>query len=149
MKNTVISLLAIVALSCGKNTAPPSIDETVTKQVLDHHIQTFKQNDLDGVMADYTEESILITPDRTYKGLAEIRENFVQAYQALPTEGTTMTITKSVVVRDVAYIVWKAVTPTLEFKYATDTFIIADGKILSQTFAGDIAPVANTTKPIQ
>ena len=149
MKNIVIFLLAIVALSCGKNAAPASIDEAVTKQVLDHHIQTFKQNDLDGVMADYTEESILITPDRTYKGLAEIRENFVQAYQALPTEGTTMTITKSVVVRDVAYIVWKAVTPTLEFKYATDTFIVVDGKILSQTFAGDIVPVSNTTKPIE
>jgi hypothetical protein len=38
--------------------------------------------------------------------------------------------------------VWKATTPTLEFKYATDTFIIVDGKIVSQTYAGDVVPVA-------
>jgi hypothetical protein len=144
MKSILVFTLALFAVACGGGSEKPSIDEAITKKVLDHHIQTFQGNDLDGVMEDYTEESILITPDRTYKGLAEIRENFVEAYKALPKNGTTMTITKSVVIRDVAYIVWKAVTPTLEFKYATDTFIIVDGKILSQTFAGDILPVTAT-----
>jgi hypothetical protein len=140
MKNVSMIIVALIAVACGTG-QKPRIDEAVTKKVLDHHLQTFQGNDLEGVMADYTEESILITPDRTYKGLAEIRENFVQAFEALPINGTTMTVTKSVVNRDVAYIVWKAVTPTLEFKYATDTFIIVDGKIVSQTFAGDIVPV--------
>jgi hypothetical protein len=147
MKKVLIIACAFIAAACGPRAKCPSIDELVTKKVLDHHIKTFQQNDLDGVMADYTEESILITPDRTYKGLAEIRENFVQAYQALPANGTTMTVTKSVVVRDVAYIVWKAVTPTLDFKYATDTFIIVDGKIISQTFAGDIVPLTAQATP--
>jgi hypothetical protein len=141
MKNVSIIAFALIAVACGRDMKKSSIDEAVTKSVLDHHLQTFQANDLDGVMADYTEESILVTPDRTYKGLAEIRENFVQAYAALPTNGTTMTISKSVVSRDVAYIVWKAVTPTLEFKYATDTFIIADGKIVTQTYAGDVVPL--------
>lgn len=149
MKNVLIFTFALIAFGCSPEAKKPSIDEAVTKNVLDHHLQTFQQNDLDGVMEDYTEESILITPDRTYKGLAEIRENFVGAYQALPTNGTTMTVTKSVVVRDVAYIVWKAVTPTLEFKYATDTFIIVDGKIISQTYAGDVVPVSATQTPTE
>jgi hypothetical protein len=141
MKNKSIFALLLIAGACNRDVSTPSVDEAVTKKVLDHHVLTFQGNDLDGVMADYTEESVLITPDRTYKGLAEIRENFVQAFNALPANGTTMTITKSVVSNDVAYIVWKAVTPTLEFKYATDTFIIADGKIISQTYAGDVVPV--------
>ena len=145
MRNVLIIVFALLAVACSPAEKKPSIDEAVTKKVLDHHLQTFQQNDLDGVMEDYTEESVLITPDRTYKGLAEIRENFVAAYQALPTNGTTMTIMKSVVYRDVAYIVWKAVTPTLDFKYATDTFIIVDGRIISQTFAGDIVPVFKDT----
>ena len=141
MKN-VFFTLAFAATACTTNLNKSVIDEAETKRVLDHHLQTFQQNDLDGVMADYVEESILVTPDRTCKGLAEIRENFVNAYQALPADGTTMTVTKSVVVRDIAYIVWTAVTPTLEFKYATDTFIVVDGKIISQTYAGDVVPVA-------
>ena len=147
MKNISIIAFALIAVCCSTEVKKSSVDETVTKEVLDHHVQTFKQNDLEVVMADYVEESVLITPDRTYKGLAEIRENFVQAFQALPTNGTTMTVTKSVVIGDVAYIVWKAVTPTLEFKYATDTFIIKDGKIISQTFAGDIVPLSNNPAP--
>ena len=141
MKYVSILAFALIAAACGPAANKLTVDEAVTKKVLDHHLQTFQRNDLDGVMADYTEESVLITPDRTYKGLAEIRENFVQAYKALPANGTTMTVTKSVVSRDVAYIVWKAVTPTLDFKYATDTFVIVDGKIVTQTFAGDIVPV--------
>ena len=35
-------------------------------------------------MADYTEESILITPDKTFKGLQEIRDNFVFAFTIFP-----------------------------------------------------------------
>ena len=147
MKYVSMILFTLIAFACGSDAKKSAIDEAVTKKVLDHHLQTFQANDLDGVMADYTEESILITPSRTYKGLAEIRENFIQAYEALPAKGTTMTVTKSVVSRDIAYIVWKAVSPTLNFQYATDTFIIVDGKIVSQTFAGDIVPVTPSVAP--
>jgi hypothetical protein len=145
MKKLSIMFAAAIIAACAPGAKSPAIDEAVTQKVLDHHIQTFQQNDLEGVMADYTEESVLITPDRTFKGLAEIRENFVGAFKALPKDGTTMTLIKTTVSRDVAYMVWKATTPTLEFKYATDTFIIVDGKIVSQTYAGDVVPVEATT----
>ena len=147
MKPVPLLVLSLIVVACTPGTKGPDIDEAVTQTVLYHHLKTFQANDLEGVMEDYTEESILITPDRTYKGLAEIRENFASAYSALPTDGTTMTVTKSVVTRDVAYIVWKAVTPTLEFKFATDTFIIVDGKIISQTYAGDVVPLAVENTP--
>jgi hypothetical protein len=38
--------------------------------------------------------------------------------------------------RDVAYILWQAKTATFDLLFATDTFIIQDGKILSQTYGG-------------
>jgi|GEM_PF-514476 len=134
-----ISVLAFAVLvACSPATKPPSIDEAVTKEVLDHHLKTLQANDVEGVISDYTNASILITQEGTYKGLAEIRENFVKVFQVMPTSGTTITFLKSTVSRDVAYVVWKAVTPTLEFKFATDTFIVIDGKIASQTFAGDL-----------
>jgi hypothetical protein len=137
-----LPFILLIAAACSGGGSSPSIDESVTKQVFDHHVQTFKDNDLEGVMADYTEESVLITPDRTFKGLAEIRENFVNAFQALPKDGTTFTVDKSVINGDVAYFVWKATTPTLVFKYATDTFIVQGGKIVRQTYAGDVVGVS-------
>ena len=39
-----------------------------------------------------------------------------------------------------AYIVWKAETADNRFELATDTFIVQNGKIVTQTFAGHISP---------
>ncbi len=112
------------------------VSEAKTKEVLEHHWQAFIQNNMKEVMADYTEESVLITPDRTYKGLDEIRKNFQNAYQTFPQAQTTFRLNKSVIVEDVGYILWQAKAPTLDLTYASDTFIIKDRKIISQTFAG-------------
>ncbi len=142
MKYNLAIFCALLLAACSDvKTVDQGIDEAITKQELDHHLQTFQANDLEGVMADYTEASVLITPDNTFTGLAAIRENFIGAFQALPNPGTTMTVVKSVVSKDVAYIVWTATTPTLNFKYATDTFIVQGGKIVRQTYAGDVVPV--------
>ena len=116
--------------------APDSINQDKTKQVLDHHWEAFNQNNLDEVMADYTEESVLITPDATFKGLMQIRKNFEDAYIKFPKDKTAFQLNKQVIDRDVAYILWQAKTPTFNLTYATDTFIIRDGKIIRQTYAG-------------
>jgi len=41
---------------------------------------------------------------------------------------------------DVAYIVWKAETADNRHELGTDTFVVRDGKIVAQTFAGKITP---------
>jgi hypothetical protein len=92
-------------------------------------------------MADYTEESVLITPDKTYNGLAEIRENFVSAFAAFPKDSAVLQLDKSVVVNDVGYILWQATTPKFKLSFATDTFIIRNGKIIRQTYAGVASPL--------
>ena len=129
-------LVCAVVMGCAQSTTENSISETNTRQVLDHHWEAFKANDLEETMKDYTEESVLITPQATYRGLDEIRTNFLNAFQAFPKESTEFTLDKSVVVGDVGYILWKSRTPVFNLSYATDTFIIRNGKIVRQTFAG-------------
>ena len=143
MRNTIALLLCVATIvGCEVNTTVSSDDdEQITKQVLDHHMQAFLANDLDATMADYAEESILITPDKTSKGLEQIRTNFVGAFKAFPKDSTTINVIKSVVDKDVAYIVWEATTPTFKLTYATDTFIIRNGKIIRQTYAGLTEPL--------
>lgn len=139
----LLLLSAVIATSCEVKTnvaVSSRPDEAKTKEVLDHHWATFQANDLEGVMADYTEESILITPDKTFKGLAEIRENFKVAFSLFPKDSTTMQLNKSVISQDVAYIIWSADAPKLDISFGTDTFIVSDGKIIRQTYAGMVAP---------
>ena len=121
---------------CSSNTSNGEIDEAQTQSVLDHHWETFINNDLEGVMEDYSEESILITPNGTYRGLEEIRGNFINAFKAFPAQQATLTLTESLAVKDIGYILWEADTPAFILSYATDTFIIRNGKIIRQTFAG-------------
>jgi hypothetical protein len=137
MKYTILFAATCVAFSCTQPdhaAAPPN--EAETKQVLDHHWEAFKANDLEETMKDYTEESVLITPNATYQGLDEIRNNFVSAFKAFPKDSSTFVLDKSVVVKDVGYIIWNSKTPAFNLTYGTDTFVIHEGKIVKQTFAG-------------
>ncbi len=134
--NTLILFACLLVSGCSSNSTNQEIDEAKTEAVLDHHWQTFINNDLVGVMEDYTEESILITPNGTYRGLEEIRGNFINAFQAFPAQGADLTLNSSLAVKDVGYILWEADTPEFNLTYATDTFIIRNGKILRQTYAG-------------
>src|SRR5882672_12756150 len=95
----LITLIGLMLSACAADVKVKTdpINEAKTREVLDHHLQTFQQNDLEGVMADYVEESVLVTSDRTFTGLKEIRENFVNAFGALPTKGTTFAVLKSVI----------------------------------------------------
>jgi hypothetical protein len=134
----VIACLFILVVACtpAEQKSTPAIDETITRQVLDHHIEAFRTNNMEETMADYTEESVLITPDATFRGLAEIRKNFEGAFAAFPKDSTTMNVTSTRVSGDIGYMLWTAKTPKFELTYATDTFIIQDGKIVRQTYAG-------------
>ena len=136
-KHAILFLLTcLIAAGCSSNASMEEIDEAKTREVLDHHWETFLANDLEGVMEDYTESSVLVTPSGTYKGLEEIRGNFINAFKAFPTQEATLTLTESKVVQDIGYILWEANTPGFNLSFATDTFIIRDGKIVRQTYAG-------------
>ena len=84
-------------------------------------------------MADYTEDSVLITPDETYRGLEELRGFFAGFVASLP-EGIweAFKLCRKEVVGEVAYIHWEALPWVL---LGTDTFMVRDGKIAVQTYA--------------
>ena len=44
-----------------------------TGDVLDQHLRCFGENDLDGVVADYSSDAVLFVPDRPLKGPAAIK----------------------------------------------------------------------------
>ena len=146
MKTQYLSFFILLTLlvNCSERkttTETSSISEESTSQILKHHWDAFQSNDLEETMADYTEESILITPDKTYKGLTEIRENFVQAFALFPKDSTTMILDKSIVQQDVGYIIWQATAPKFKLTFGTDTFIIQNEKIVRQTYAGVAEPL--------
>jgi hypothetical protein len=103
-----------------------------TQAVLQRHLQSAGES-VDAVMADYAEESVLITPGATHRGLAQIRSFFTELLEG-GTKGFlgAFEMKRQEVAGELAYIVWEA-KPW--FLLATDTLLIRDGKIVLQTFA--------------
>ena len=109
-----------------------------SENVLLRHLHSFANNDLETLMSDYTEQSVLITHDQTYTGLQEIRAFFNELMDHFPAEDSDFKLDKLVVSDELVFIVWHATTPSLEVVLGTDTFLIKRGKINRQTFAGQM-----------
>jgi len=115
-----------------------SILSDASKNLLVNHLNSFQDNDLETLMRDYTNESLLVTHDATFTGLEEIKTFFVHLISHFPKQKSSFELDKMVVNDGMAFIVWHAKTPSLDVPLGTDTFIIQDGKIHRQTFAGQL-----------
>jgi len=112
-----------------------------TRQVLEHHLNAFGAGDLDGILDDYADDSILISPDGALKGKQAIRV-FFESVLASPFKPGTYRFTMDTmhVVDDVVFMVWHANCASADIVFAADTFLIKDGKIAVQTYAPKIEP---------
>jgi ketosteroid isomerase-like protein len=114
---------------------------TDTGQVLNHHLEALGGGKLDELLEDYVEDSVLVTPDGTIKGLRGIRAAFEGFLSGLFKPGTyDLAFDARHVDGEVAYIVWHAKCASANIALGTDTFIVKDGKILVQTFAAKVEP---------
>src|SRR5580765_5385665 len=115
-----------------------TIVDEISKEVVMRHLNSFLDNNLEVLLSDYTNESVLITQDATYSGPEEIGAFFVDFNKHFPKHKSNLELDKVVANDDMVYIVWHAKTPSLEVPIGSDTFIIKDGKIYQQTFVGQL-----------
>jgi ketosteroid isomerase-like protein len=111
-----------------------------TETVLDHHLDAFTSQDLDATLADYTDDSVVITNMGVFRGLDEIETLFSGLYEEFSQSRTTVELDEKTVEGDLAYIVWHGETPDNDYEFCTDTFLVRDGIIHRQTFAGKVEP---------
>lgn len=106
-----------------------------TQAVLEHHLRAFAEG-IDSVMEDFSESSVVITPESTYRGLDEIRGFFTAFIEGASEEfWGAFEMKRQEVVGELAYIVWEA-QPFVAL--GTDTFIVRDGKFAFQTYAAHV-----------
>ena len=116
-------------------TTQPSTTETVVRS----HLQAFlEQKGIDAILNDYDEKACFLSEDRVYHGKREIQNFFEQFMAGLPPQAIGRFALRSLrVAGEVAYITWGV---GRELPLGTDTFVVREGKIVSQTFAMYSAP---------
>ena len=103
-----------------------------TQATLVHHLQALAEG-VDSILSDYTERSVLFTPDGPLRGLDEIRA-FFTGFLASSPPGLiqAMALLREDIDGEVAYVLWHA-EPFVPL--ATETFVVRGGKIVAQTLA--------------
>jgi len=110
---------------------------TDTETLLQSHL-TAARTGVNAIMQDYAEDSVLVTQEAVYHGLAEIRRFFTVLLEGLPAGVfDRVTLHRREVVGEWAYILWDA-KPWVSL--ATDTFAVRNGKIRFQTFTANVGP---------
>ncbi|AKD02336.1 hypothetical protein PKOR_03315 [Pontibacter korlensis] len=110
------------------------INEALTKEVLVHHLTAFGNNDLDEIMKDYTEESEVLTPSGSLKGLTAIRQFFADYFVTIPT-GSAFEMKQMTVTHNVGYVAWASDSEIATIPMGTDTFFLEGDKIRFHTVA--------------
>jgi ketosteroid isomerase-like protein len=113
---------------------------TSTKDVLDHHIKRFGEGDLTGILSDYAPGAVLFTPDGPLRGTDGIRPLFQAMFAEFGEPGAAFSMKQQAIEGDYAYSLWTAETADNLYEVGTDTFVVRDGKIVAQSFAGKITP---------
>jgi len=111
-----------------------------TESTIAHHIKSLGDGDLEAIMADYREDSVLITPDGQLRGLTEIRTLFKKIVTVMLPPGSEFELLRQEFVGEVAYTVWRGSSESFNFLIGTDTFIVRGDAIVCQTFAAQIQP---------
>jgi ketosteroid isomerase-like protein len=115
-------------------------DTATTQEVLARHLEFFGKLDLAATMADYADEATFFSQGGVLRGSDAIRQFFGALFEEFGKPGMSFDLVQQEVDGDTAYIVWKAESADNLFEIGTDTFIVRNGKIVTQTFAGKIKP---------
>lgn len=139
-----MSSIASVAESAIPKTKPGATKEerevASTKDVLDHHLKCFGEGDLKGLLSDYAPGTVLFLSDGPLRGADALRPFFQALFAEFGKPGAAFSLRQQSVEGDYAYILWSAETAENVYELGTDTFVVRDGKIVAQSFAGKITP---------
>jgi ketosteroid isomerase-like protein len=113
-----------------------------TQTVVSHHLERFFARDMQGVVADYARDAVMIVPTGVLRGAPQITPLFQALIAEFAKPGATFDLQQQVIEGDVAYIRWVAETADNTYELGTDTFFVRHGKIAVQTFAFKVTPKA-------
>ena len=110
-----------------------------TENVVRKHLRTFlEQKGIPAMLEDYDDRARFYSAERVYEGHDEIGEFFAGFLHSLPPGAYDRFALGSLTVDgELAFITWSVGT---DIPLGTDTFVVREGKIVSQTFAMYPAP---------
>lgn len=101
------------------------------QEIFAHHGEALMAEDLDGIVSDYSDDAVFITPDAVLRGPEGVRAGFVKLLGDVP--GATWELPTMRFEGDVLLLEWTAESDAVKVEDGIDTFVFRDGLIRVQT----------------
>jgi hypothetical protein len=108
------------------------------QEVFDHHAQALGAEDLEEIVADYSDDAIFITPAGVQRGKDGIRLAFTKLLGEVPQ--ATWDLRTTIYEDDILFLEWGAEGGGNRIDDAVDTFVFRDGLIRMQTVRYSLQP---------
>ena len=101
------------------------------QEVFQHHAGALIAGDLEGIVADYSDDAVFITPGGVLHGKDGVRQGFTKLLSDLPS--AEWDVPTQMFEGDVLFIEWNAKSESTMAEDGIDTFVFRDGMIRVQT----------------
>jgi ketosteroid isomerase-like protein len=101
------------------------------QEVFAHHAQVLGAGDLEGIVSDYTDDAVFITPDGVLRGKDGMRQAFTKLLADVP--NAQWELPTQIYEGDILLLEWKAESARTRVEDGIDTFVFRDGLICVQT----------------
>jgi ketosteroid isomerase-like protein len=101
------------------------------QEIFQHHAEVLVAGDLDGIVSDYSDDAVFITPAGVRRGKDGVREGFVELLGDVPS--ADWDVPTQVYEGDLLFIEWSAESERTRVEDGIDTFVFRDGLIRAQT----------------
>ncbi len=108
------------------------------QEVFQHHGEALMAQDMDGIVADYADDAVIITPDGVLRGKDGVRQAFEKLLGDLPDAKWELPTT--IFEGDVLFLEWKAASEKVKADDGIDTFVFQAGLIRVQTVRYTLTP---------
>ena len=101
------------------------------QEVFAHHAEVLIAGDLEGIVSDYADDAVFITPAGVLRGKDGVREGFTKLLADVP--DAEWEVPTQIFEGDVLFIEWSAKSASSRVEDGIDTFVFRDGLISVQT----------------
>ena len=148
--------LALTLAACSQADAPPAekaaapaaaaTSADVRQEIYDRHVANMHVGDLEGVMADYADDAVVVAPagiageDGVFVGKENVRKLFTVLTAGKDPNAPKMQETSKLLGDQAILMRWAQNLNTPQAISGTDVYVVRDGKIVFQTVTPDAKP---------
>jgi ketosteroid isomerase-like protein len=101
------------------------------QEVFQHHAEALIGGDIDGIVSDYSDDAVFITPAGALHGKDGVRQGFEKLLSDLP--NAEWAVPTQIFEGDLLFIEWSATSERSRADDGIDTFVFREGEIRAQT----------------